>query len=98
MVEKRTVGRKIDVEITMYDVAKYDATEEDFNNGILDHYENVISWEIISGFEAKEIEIDFNMGSEERDEYGEYLRLNFEDGRSATFANSRCDMFICKYR
>ena len=98
MIERRTIGRKFDAEIKMYEVSKYKATEEDFNNAELLHYEDAVSWEIITGFEAAEFENEFDVMDEDKDEFGEYLRLNFEDGTTATMANSRCDMFITKYK
>ena len=55
-------------------------------------YTGLVRWSIVSNEDAVEIEKDLN--ENERDEYGEYLVLEFNDGTTATFRNSHVDMFI----
>ena len=55
-------------------------------------YTGLTQWSIISEEDALEIEADLN--ENEKDEYHEYLVLEFNDGTTATFRNSHVDMFI----
>ena len=91
MKETRTVGRTVDIEVKMYDLCKY--TRESRENRELRHIQRgVISWDIITGEDVKEIES--NLNDDEMDELHEYITLNFEDGSEATYRNSHCDIFI----
>ena len=55
-------------------------------------YTGLTQWSIVSGEDALEIEAD--LSESEKDEYHEYLVLEFNDGTTATFRNSHVDMFI----
>lgn len=56
-------------------------------------YTGVTAWEIIKGGgEARQIESAIDESS--TDPHHEYLVLYFNDGTSATYRNSFCDMFI----
>ena len=52
---------------------------------------NIKDFEIIH--KADDADIEANFTPEELDPYDEYLRLYLEDGNTATFRNSRVDMF-----
>ena len=92
--EIRTTGYKVDVEVEVYSECKYTADREVFENCKTRIFENVINWEIVTGTDAEEIESMTD--SESVDDHHEYLVLNFENGNTATFRNSYCDMFIVK--
>lgn len=79
------------VEIDIYDVCKYNATEEDFQREKRVFYEGVVGFEVVSGKEAEEIEAQTDGSC--IDDYHEYLVLYFENGETGTFRNSYCDMF-----
>lgn len=72
----------------MYEGFKYIETEEEPK---VVRYEGIVSWEIVTGDEAEQIEAETDGSCV--DEYHEYLILNFEDGDTATFRNSHVDMF-----
>ena len=55
-------------------------------------YTGLTQWSIITGEDALGIEAD--LSEDEKDEYHEYLVLEFNDGTTATFRNSHVDMFI----
>ena len=55
-------------------------------------YTGLTQWSIVGGEDALEIEAD--LSESEKDEYHEYLVLEFNDGTTATFRNSHVDMFI----
>lgn len=57
-------------------------------------YTGLKSWSIYSGDDAKEIEKEFINSGLEADELGEYLRLNFTNGETATYRNTRVSLFI----
>jgi hypothetical protein len=78
----------------VYDSVKYFADETTFNKARKITYENcIVGFEIIS--DAKDIkEIENSLGSEDIDDFHEYLILIFEAGSTSTFRNSYCDLFI----
>lgn len=86
MRELRTAGKPIKVDVKIYDKPKYcmDAVKIDT---IV--YSGLINWEIITGEDAADIEAQ--MGAD-IDELHEYIVLNFEDGKTATFKNSYVDL------
>lgn len=55
-------------------------------------YTGLTQWSIVDGKDALKIEVD--LSESEKDEYHEYLVLEFNDGTTATFRNSHVDMFI----
>lgn len=56
-------------------------------------YTGVTAWDIIAGGEEAE-EIEAQYGLEGIDARHSYLVLHFEDGSTATFKNTRVEMFI----
>ena len=94
MREMRTYGKVVSVEVELYKECKYTASKETFENAIRVQYNNLESWEIVTGDDATELG---NMTDENsRDDNNEYLVLHFADGSEATFRNSYCDMFRVK--
>ena len=89
--EVRTVGRAFSAEVEIYNVCKYNAPREELENPIVVRYDGITSWEIVSGYEAWEIERETDEAS--IDDYHEYLVLHFENGETSTFRNSYVDMF-----
>lgn len=87
----RTLGRPITVEIEMYDECKYTANKEVFDNSRRSRFDGVVSWEIVTGYDATQIGLETDKNS--RDDNNEYLVLHFEEGSKATFRNSYVDMF-----
>lgn len=80
---------KAKVKLYTYKECKY---TEDITEEIETTYKGLKSWSIITEpteEEEKEF-IENNMV----DEFHEYLILNFEDGSTASFRNSHCDLFI----
>jgi len=57
-------------------------------------YTGLKSWSIYSGDDAKEIEKELINNGLEVDELGEYLRLNFTNGETATYRNTSVSLFI----
>ena len=57
-------------------------------------YTGLVRWSIIDGEDAFKFEVEENLNEMEKDEYHEYLVLEFKDGTTATFRNSHVDMFI----
>lgn len=55
-------------------------------------YTGLTQWSIVTGEDA--LEIEANLSEDEKDEFNEYLVLEFNDGTTATFRNSHVDMFI----
>lgn len=90
----RTIGRTFSAEVELYENCKYTAHSiKDLGRTLKVRYDNITSWEIVSGIDAEEIE-----ASTDRtciDELHEYLVLHFEDGTESTFRNSHVDMFRC---
>lgn len=82
------------VEIDLYDVCKYTAKAEDFERERRIRYEYCTGFEVISGKDYREQEMIKEIeGQGLVDDLHEYLVLFFEDGETATFRNSYCDMF-----
>ena len=94
MKELRTVGKNIVVEIEVYSECKYKAAElghmDVFENSIKVDY-SIENWEIITGEDARDIEVETD--EDGIDEHHEYLVLHLTDGNTATFRNSYVDMF-----
>ena len=80
-----------EIEINMYCVPKY-SEEAQKDKVYRVKYTNVTAWDIVSGEDAKEIEINYSPSTV--DDNHEYLVLHFNDGSTATFRNSYVAMFI----
>lgn len=78
----------INVKIVMYDRRKYEK-EVLVTNEI--EYKNVRSYKTVGGAEG--VEIGLQTDDNSRDDFNEYIVLTFEDGTTATFRNSYCDLF-----
>lgn len=95
MIEKRTCGCVVKVDVEVYGECKYTAAKENheevFENAKRIRYDNVESWDIVSGTDAEQIEIESDGSC--IDDMHEYLVLHFTDGDVATFRNSYVDMF-----
>lgn len=75
------------VTVEVYDGVKYERSSEVVAEVKYDIYD-------IKGFEVKEIPAEEILKEfDEVDEYNEYLILTLADGETATFRNSRVDMF-----
>ena len=81
--------QKAKVTLYLTEDVKWEARDEDETSIT---YTGLVSWSIVSGEDAAEIEKD--LATEELDECNEYLVLEFNDGTTATFRNSHVDMFI----
>lgn len=57
-------------------------------------FTGLVSWSIIGDSDAADLEREFNLSDEEKDEYQEYLVLEFNDGTKKVFRNSHTDMFL----
>lgn len=79
-------SHKVIVEI--YPECKYTYKGEE---SIEVRYDNVISFDVVDGADAKEIEACTDGSC--IDDYHEYLVLHFEDGETSTFRNSYVDLF-----
>lgn len=88
MVERKTYGRPVNVVVEVYSKCKYNASEE---HPLTVQYSGLVSWDIVSGYEASLIEAETDESS--IDDFHEYLVLHFEDSSEATFRNSYVDMF-----
>lgn len=55
-------------------------------------YTGLVRWSIVNDEDA--LKIEENLNDNEKDEYHEYLVLEFQDGTTATFRNSHVDMFL----
>lgn len=76
------------VSVKIYDGIKYLRGSEKVNERT---YTDVVSWKIVGGKEAEEIEKEY-IGNY-LDELQEYLILKFADGTTSTFRNSHTDLF-----
>ena len=86
-----TYGRTVNIELEVYNVCKYYADLADLENPLRVRYQGLVSWDIVSGYEASQIEAETDEDS--YDDLHEYLVLHFENGSEATFRNSYVDMF-----
>lgn len=82
--------------LKLYNDCKLDRTGEykdkDLDETVI-RYTGVTSWDIIEGgAEAEEIEKQID--ASQVDDYHEYLVLHFDNGETATFRNTYCDMFV----
>ena len=95
MIEKRSYVRVVRVDLEVYAECKYTAAEmkkeEVFENAKTVRYEDVESWDIVTGYEASLIEAETDGSC--IDDYHEYLVLHFTNGDTATFRNSYVDMW-----
>lgn len=57
-------------------------------------YTGLKSWTIVNEYDGLKFEIENNLSEAEKDEYQEYLILEFKDGTTVSFKNSHVDMFI----
>jgi hypothetical protein len=88
MIQERTIGRPFTADIEIYSENKYKASAEVFENSSIVTIEGVYKWAIVSGEDAKEIEM---MGLV--DDNHEYLVLYIEGGNKAVYRNSYVDMW-----
>ena len=82
--------QKTTIRLYVSEGCKYLARGEEEEKEIT--YTGLTRWSIVSSDDAAEIERD--LSEEEKDEFNEYLVLEFNDGTTATFRNSHVDMFI----
>lgn len=75
-----------ELEVKVYDRCKY---SRDRQQEKALRFSDVEGWEVISDDRAKEIEDS----AQYVDDYHEYLRLYMKSGATATFLNSRVDLF-----
>lgn len=75
------------VKVKVYDGVKYSADSKK----VAEVEYQVEGFEVVTGDRATEIGLTTDENS--RDEYNEYLVLNLEGGETATFCNSRVDLF-----
>lgn len=90
MRDKRTYGKVVAVDVEIYDNCKY---EKESKVVEMARYNNLESWEIVSGEDAKEIENEIVNNGLDADTNNEYLVLHLEDGNTATYRNSFVEMF-----
>ena len=90
MIERRSVGKPIRVELEILNVTKYVASPDEWEEAKQVVYNNVEHWEIWDGDDAEAIEHDGDDSS--IDPLHEYLVLCFTDGSTSTFRNSFVDM------
>ena len=81
--------QKAKVTLYLTEGVKWESRDEDETSIT---YTGLVSWSLVNGEDAAEIEKD--LATEELDECNEYLVLEFNDGTTATFRNSHVDMFI----
>ena len=91
MINKRTFGRSVTVELEVYDICKYTATKAEDLKVIRKVRYHIESWDIVDGEDAEEIEAHTDGSC--IDDYHEYLVLHLTNGDTATFRNSYVDMF-----
>lgn len=83
--------REAKVKVITFENCKYDNSDLGKETEI--KYTGLTSWDVIEGGKEAE-EIERNLNADECDEYHEYLTLHFVDGKTATFRNSHCALFI----
>lgn len=74
------------LKIKIYDSCKYNETSKEVAEVVYNYVEKME----IKTISDEEI---LDMGYDEPDEYQDYSILTFKDGSTATFRNSRCDIF-----
>lgn len=76
----------MNLKVKVYDGCKYDAESKKVAE---------ITYNNVEKMETKTISDEeiYNMGYDEPDENQDYSILTFKDGSTATFRNSRCDIF-----
>lgn len=89
MIESVNWNPNRKVKVNLYSECKYTASHEVYENRHVIEYSGLVKFEIVSGFQAREIELHSDL----IDDHHEYLVLYFEDGDTATFRNSYVDMF-----
>lgn len=57
-------------------------------------FTGLVRWSIVNEYDGLKIEIENNFDESQKDEYQEYLVLEFNDGTTKIFRNSHVDMFI----
>ena len=77
--------------VVVYDECKYTMTEETVKRSKTMNYEGLTYFYIVTEEDATLIESETDGSC--IDDYHEYLELHFEDGSTATFRNSYCDLF-----
>lgn len=75
------------VKVKVYDGVKYNVSSK----AVADVEYHVEGFEVVTGNRATEIGLTTDENS--RDEYNEYLVLDLGNGETATFCNSRVDLF-----
>lgn len=89
----KTYNKKAKVKILFYKNCKYLVKNTLELGKPQEMNYNVIGWSLVQGgIEAEEIEKDTD--NVFLDEYHEYLILNLENGKTATFKNSHITMFV----
>lgn len=79
----------MNVKLKVYNECKYNENSEKIAEV---EYMNIKGFEVVTGERATEIS---NKTDEDgRDDFNEYLIIEFENGETSTFGNSRVDMFI----
>lgn len=89
MRDLRTIGKAFSADIEVYSECKYHMGADVESRRI--SYDGIISWEIVTGEDAEQIEAETDGSC--IDDYHEYLVLHFENGETSTFRNSYVDMF-----
>lgn len=89
MRDLRTIGEAFSADIEVYSECKYHMGADVKSRRI--SYDGIISWEIVTGEDAEQIEAETDGSC--IDDYHEYLVLQFENGETSTFRNSYVDMF-----
>ena len=76
----------MNIKVKLYDCCKYNPESKKTAEITYNDVENM-EIKMISDAEI------YDMGYDEPDEYQDYSILTFNDGSTATFRNSRCDIF-----
>ena len=78
----------MNVKVKVYNGDKYTKDSEKVAEV---EYNNIRSYEVVTGERATEIGLETDENS--RDDYNEYLVITLDNGETTTFCNSRVDMF-----